>query len=201
MSHCAQRIGGERHQNGIEVDQQRIRNHVIGLQGLPIELGRIPCGGLQKSFVDDHITLYFLHPQAFELLQQMRCAFNRQFGIQSAANDHIAHERPRGLYRPCGVDSGFPGVLGTQQVQCSLSGNELHQRGGRSGLLGQVHQPGRLLNPLAFFGALFGHLLDHHTQRAGRNVCCFKTLLDGFWQYGLDHGALRTRSNKRSRSG
>ena len=120
-------IGREGVDHGLEVEQQAIRPHVVRAQGLVVK--RLAAlAHIEHAAVEHDVPAHLAHTSCAHLGQQLLQALDHQLGVAAAAHDQVALQHAI-AHRAVGVDPVAPDVLGPEQAQARIGGEQLHDRG------------------------------------------------------------------------
>ncbi|OIQ71719.1 hypothetical protein GALL_466600 [mine drainage metagenome] len=170
--HAGTRVRGQRHDDGLEVDQQRIGAGVVGAQRFTVKVSRVGSRHGKSAVVEHDVAINALDAQALHPTQQQPEFFHHQLGVTLALDDQIALEHAMS-YLAFNPHRGVPGKVRAEHVQCGRCGQQFHDRG-------RVHQHIRV--PAQAWRRLAIGINHPHADCVQRNFGAVERVYDRVWQ-------------------
>ena len=131
VSSARRRSGAGREANlhRLEIDEQRVRSDVVGLERLAVERGRIVRDGREERAVEHEVAVDARQPLVAQHRHERLPSLDRDLRIAAALEHEIAVQHA-GVERAVEIRDGPPAVVGAEQFERGERRDELHHRRG-----------------------------------------------------------------------
>jgi len=186
-------VGIEAVDHRLEVQQQSVGAGVVGAQGLIVK-GFGAWRHVEDTAVEHDVAAHLTHAARLDLSDHGLRAFHHQLGIAAALHHQRALQHPV-THRAGGVDAGVPDVVGAEQLQAGIGGEQFHHRSRVHGLVFAVGQTDARATGIEG--------LHHHADGLGRHLGLAQGLAHSGGQLRLrglgEQGARQQESGPESR--